>query len=64
MRQVTVLALVIAGDHDTGRGSVKDLAAVLPRGRLRIVHGGQYTALTSRELAEEVAGFLASPGPS
>jgi pimeloyl-ACP methyl ester carboxylesterase len=60
LAQVTVPALVIAGDQDTGRGSVKDLAAVLPGGRLRIVPGDHYSALSSPELAEAVAEFLAS----
>jgi pimeloyl-ACP methyl ester carboxylesterase len=55
---VEVPTLVIAGEADTSRGSVKDLAALLPHGHLRIVPGNHFTALTSRELAEAIAGFL------
>ena len=42
---VDVPTLVIAGQDDTARGSVEELAAVLPRGRLRRVPGDHLTAL-------------------
>jgi pimeloyl-ACP methyl ester carboxylesterase len=59
--RVTVPTLVIAGDQDTSRGSVNDLAAMLPHSWLRIVTGDHYAALFSPALAEEVARFLAAP---
>ena len=58
LAEVEVPTLVIAGEADTSRGSVKDLAALLPHGHLRIVPGNHFTALTSRELAEAIAEFL------
>src|ERR1700749_2266277 len=40
LAKIDVPTLVIAGEDDTARGSVEDLAAVLPRGRARRVPGG------------------------
>ncbi len=58
---VQVPTLVIAGDDDNARGSVDELAAVLPQGRLRRVPGDHLTALLGRRFADEVAAFLADP---
>lgn len=55
---VDVPTLVIAGDADTARGSVEELAAVLPHGELRRVPGDHWSALLSAELADEIARFL------
>jgi pimeloyl-ACP methyl ester carboxylesterase len=56
---VDVATLVIAGHDDTARGSVEDLAAVLPRGRLRRVPGDHVTALLGPQFRDEIAAFLA-----
>jgi len=53
-----VPTLVVAGDEDNERGSVEDLAAVFPDGRVRRVPGDHWTALTSDQLADELVGFL------
>ena len=58
LAQVGVPTLVIAGDADTARGSVEDLAAVFRHGELCRVPGDHWSALASRELAEEMVGFL------
>jgi pimeloyl-ACP methyl ester carboxylesterase len=58
LARVEVPTLVIAGDQDTDRGSVEDLAAILPRGCLHRVPGDHFTALTSPDLKERVARFL------
>lgn len=63
MEQVDVPTLVIAGEDDTTRGSVEELAAILPRGQLRRIPGDHLTALLSPRLADEMAAFLAdAPG--
>jgi hypothetical protein len=54
---------VIAGDQDTDRGSVEELAAILPRGWLQNVPGNHVTALASPELKDHVVRFL-SDGPA
>lgn len=59
LARVTVPTLVIAGEADTERGSVEELAAVLPRGRLRRVPGDHWSALVSTELVDEIVEFLA-----
>ncbi len=56
---VEVPTLVIAGQDDTARGSVEELAAVLPRGRLRRVPGDHLTALLGPQFRDELAAFLA-----
>jgi pimeloyl-ACP methyl ester carboxylesterase len=58
LTQVTVPALVLAGEDDTDRGSVDDLAAALPGSSLRRVPGNHYTALTSPELMDHLVRFL------
>jgi len=58
LARVDVPTLVIAGDADTARGSVEDLAAVFPRGELRLVPGDHWSALVSADLADEIVGFL------
>jgi pimeloyl-ACP methyl ester carboxylesterase len=55
---VEVPTLVIAGEEDKHRGSVEDLAAVLPQGRLCRVPGDHRTALLGRPFADELAAFL------
>jgi pimeloyl-ACP methyl ester carboxylesterase len=55
---VQVPTLIIAGDGDNDRGSVEDLAAALPDGRLRRVPGDHLTALLGPEFADEIATFL------
>ena len=57
---IQVPTLVIAGDDDKERGSVEDLAAVLPQGRLRRVPGDHLSALLGRQFADEVAAFFAA----
>ncbi len=66
LARVDVPTLVIAGDQDTARGSVPDLAAALPNSRLHLVSGDHLTALLGSELTEELVTFLAqgaSPRP-
>jgi pimeloyl-ACP methyl ester carboxylesterase len=58
LARVDVPALVIAGEEDTARGSVEDLAAVFPNGRVRRVPGNHWSTLTSAEFADELVGFL------
>ena len=58
----SVPTLVFAGDADTDRGSVEDLAAALPRGRLLRVPGDHRTALMAPGLGDELAEFLRCPG--
>ena len=56
---VQVPTLVIAGEDDTDRGSVEDLAAVLPAAAgLRRVPGDHLTALLGPQFADELAAFL------
>jgi pimeloyl-ACP methyl ester carboxylesterase len=59
---VDVPTLVIAGEDDTARGSVEELAAVLPRGRLRRVPGDHVTALLGPQFRDDIAAFLTGPG--
>jgi pimeloyl-ACP methyl ester carboxylesterase len=56
---VDVPTLVIAGEDDTARGSVEELAAILPRGRLRRVPGDHLTTLLGPQFRDELAAFLA-----
>ena len=56
---VDVPTLVIAGEDDTARGSVEDLAAALPNGRLRHVPGDHLSALLGPQFRDEIAAFLA-----
>jgi pimeloyl-ACP methyl ester carboxylesterase len=63
LAQVPVPTLVFAGDADTSRGSVEDLAALLPYGRLLRVPGDHFGALLAPELLGQLATFLASPPP-
>jgi pimeloyl-ACP methyl ester carboxylesterase len=58
LARVEVPTLVIAGDRDGNRGSVEDLAAILPNARLQRVPGDHYSALTSTELRDHLARFL------
>ena len=56
---VQVPTLVIAGEDDTDRGSVEDLAAALPQGRALRVPGDHLGALLSPHFRDEIAAFLA-----
>jgi pimeloyl-ACP methyl ester carboxylesterase len=56
---VDVPALVIAGERDTSRGSVGDLAAAIPHAELRIVPGDHYGALWAPQFIDAVCSFLA-----
>jgi pimeloyl-ACP methyl ester carboxylesterase len=58
LARVEVPTLVIAGDRDTDRGSVDDLAAILPNARLQKIPGDHLSALLSPELTDEIAAFL------
>jgi pimeloyl-ACP methyl ester carboxylesterase len=60
LARVDVSTLVIAGEADTARGSVEELAAVFPHGELRRVAGDHWSALVSAELADEFVRFLGS----
>lgn len=64
LARVEVPTLVIAGDQDTDRGSVEDLAAILPKAELRRIPGDHLSALTSTELKDQLAGFLSDEPPS
>jgi pimeloyl-ACP methyl ester carboxylesterase len=64
LARVDVPALVIAGDQDTDRGSVEDLAAILPKARLQRIPGDHFSALTSTELKDQLAKFLNNESPS
>jgi pimeloyl-ACP methyl ester carboxylesterase len=59
LQQVDVPTLVIAGEDDTARGSVEDLAAALSDARLCRVPGDHLTALLGGHLTDELATFLA-----
>jgi pimeloyl-ACP methyl ester carboxylesterase len=61
---VDVPTLVIAGEDDTARGSVEELAAVLPRGRLRLVPGDHLTALLGPHFRDDLAAFLTGDAPA
>ena len=61
---VDVPTLVIAGQGDTARGSVEELAAVLPRGRLRRVPGDHLSALLGPQFRDQIAAFLAGREPA
>jgi pimeloyl-ACP methyl ester carboxylesterase len=63
LARVKVPTLVIAGDQDTDRGSVEDLAAVLPNARLQRIPGDHFSALTSTELKDHLARFLSEELP-
>jgi pimeloyl-ACP methyl ester carboxylesterase len=54
---IDVPTLVLAGEHED-RGSVDDLAAVIPRATLRRVPGDHGTAHLSPEFAEAILEFL------
>lgn len=56
---VQVPTLVIAGQDDTDRGSVEDLAAALPRGQALRVPGDHLSALLGPHFRDESAAFLA-----
>ncbi len=66
LARVTVPVLVIAGEQDSDRGSVEDLAVMLARGTPHRVPGNHFTALHSPELADRLVQFLggasAEPG--
>jgi pimeloyl-ACP methyl ester carboxylesterase len=64
LARVEVSTLVIAGDQDTDRGSVEDLAAILPKGELQRIPGDHFTALTSTALKDQLAAFLSNEPPS
>ena len=51
-------ALALTGDEDEDNGSSADLAGLLPNGRLAVIPGGHMSAVTKRELGEEIAAFL------
>ena len=59
---VDIPTLVIAGEDDTARGSVEDLATALPNGSLVRVPGDHVTALLGPAFADALAAFLASDG--
>jgi pimeloyl-ACP methyl ester carboxylesterase len=61
---VDVPTLVVAGHDDTARGSVEDLAGVLPNGRVLRVPGDHLTALLGSAFAEAIAAFLAGHEPT
>ena len=60
---VQVPTLVIAGSDDTARGSVEDLAAALPQGRLRRVDGDHLTTLLGPQFRDAMAAFLEGREP-
>jgi pimeloyl-ACP methyl ester carboxylesterase len=55
---VEVPTLVIAGEQDTERGSVAELAQLLPNGRLCQIPGDHYGAMVSAQFADELVAFL------
>ena len=61
---VPVPTLVIAGEDDTERGSVEDLAAVLPHGQVRRVPGDHLGALLGPQFRDALAAFLAGHEPA
>ena len=58
LRQVTVPALVVAGEQDSRSASAAELTALLPNGRLVLVPGDHYTALGAPEFTAAVLNFL------
>jgi pimeloyl-ACP methyl ester carboxylesterase len=63
LARVEVSTLVIAGDRDTDRGSVEDLAAILPNTELQRIPGDHFSALTSTELKDQLVRFLGNEPP-
>jgi len=59
---VEVPTLVVAGEDDTARGSVEELAAVLPQGRLLRVAGDHLTALIGPTFPAAMTSFLTETG--
>ena len=64
LARVDVSTLVIAGEQDTDRGSVEDLAAILPNAKLQRIPGDHFSALTSTALKDQLAAFLSNEPPS
>jgi pimeloyl-ACP methyl ester carboxylesterase len=58
LRQVTVPALVVAGEQDSRSASAAELTALLPNGRLALVPGDHLTALDAPEFTAAVLDFL------
>ena len=58
LARVHVPTLVIAGDEDTDRGSVEDLAALLPNSHLQRIPGDHFSALASADLKDHLSNFL------
>lgn len=59
LARIGVPVLVLVGDRDHDHASAADLAAALPAGRFGRVPGDHWTALTSPELGDAIAAFLA-----
>lgn len=64
LAEVPVPTLVIAGEKDTDRGSVEELAAVLAHGQLRRIPGDHLTALLGAEFRDALGAFLAGQDPA
>lgn len=50
--------LALTGEDDDDNGSSSDLADLIPNGRLAVIPGNHMSAVTKRELGEEIAKFL------
>ena len=64
LASVPVPTLVIAGDDDTERGSVEELAAILPHGQVRRIPGDHLSTLLGTEFRDALGAFLSAPGPA
>ncbi|MGH3253610.1 MAG: alpha/beta fold hydrolase [Trebonia sp.] len=58
LRQVPAPTLVVVGDRDSRSASAGELTALLPNGRLVLVPGDHFTALSAPEFTAAVLNFL------
>jgi pimeloyl-ACP methyl ester carboxylesterase len=58
LANVQVPTLVVAGQEDAARGSVEDLAAIMPGGRAQRIPGDHYSALISTAFTDQLVSFL------
>ena len=57
---LTMPTLVVCGDQDQDNGSADELVAVLPDARLATIPGTHMSSVTTPELGEAIATFLAA----
>jgi pimeloyl-ACP methyl ester carboxylesterase len=60
LRRIDIPVLVVAGEEDDDNGSMQALADILPQARAVAIAGNHMSAVTKRELGQEIAAFLTS----